>query len=91
MKNPTHEEVAHSAHQIWQDSGCPEGRDVEHWLEAESCLATSQTATTTATAATEAVVEQRHEARAPIKARKSAPKTKPAETGKPLWSQPHSQ
>jgi hypothetical protein len=41
MKTPTHAEVAHGAHQIWQDSGCVHGRDVEHWLEAEHLLSTS--------------------------------------------------
>lgn len=38
----------------------------------------------------EAAAQQRKEARAPITAHKSALKAKPPETGKPLWSQPHS-
>ncbi|MEZ0218603.1 MAG: DUF2934 domain-containing protein [Rariglobus sp.] len=38
----------------------------------------------------ESAAQQRKEARAPITAHKSAPKSKPPETGKPLWSQPHS-
>ncbi len=33
---------------------------------------------------------QRREARAPILPHTSAPKAKPPETGKPLWSKPHS-
>jgi len=43
-----------------------------------------------ATAAKEQAAEHRHEARHPIKAKKLAPKAKPAESGKPLWNQPHS-
>lgn len=106
MKTPTHDEVAHGAHQIWQDSGCTDGRDVENWLEAEHLLATELKPASVPTAAPEAApvfnesfreraavdaaVEQRHVARAPITSRKSAPKAKPSETGKPLWQQPHS-
>jgi hypothetical protein len=35
MNTCTHEEVAQRAYQIWQDSGCPSGRDEEFWLQAE--------------------------------------------------------
>jgi hypothetical protein len=38
----------------------------------------------------EIAAEQRHEARAPVGAHKSAPHAKPPESGKPLWNQPHS-
>ena len=31
----TPEQVAERAYQIWQESGCPHGRDWEHWLQAE--------------------------------------------------------
>ncbi len=41
-------------------------------------------------AVAEIAAEQRQEARAPIRSRKSAPHAKPPETGKPLWNQPHS-
>jgi hypothetical protein len=41
-------------------------------------------------AVAEAASQQRKEARAPITSHISAPKSKPAESGKPLWSQPHS-
>lgn len=30
--------IAHRAWEIWLSEGCPEGRDVEHWLRAESEL-----------------------------------------------------
>jgi hypothetical protein len=33
---------------------------------------------------------QKRDARAPIQPHKTAPKSKPAETGKPLWKKPHS-
>jgi hypothetical protein len=31
--------VRERAHKIWTERGCPEGRDVEHWLLAEQELA----------------------------------------------------
>jgi hypothetical protein len=33
-----HEEVARRAHQLWEQEGCPDGKDSEHWLEAERQL-----------------------------------------------------
>ncbi|MBC8011737.1 MAG: DUF2934 domain-containing protein [Burkholderiales bacterium] len=50
MKTPTQEEVAHAAHQIWQDKGCVDGCDVENWLEAEHLLTTSLSASGSAKA-----------------------------------------
>jgi hypothetical protein len=38
MTTLTHEAVAHCAHQLWQDSGCVEGRDLDNWIEAEQLL-----------------------------------------------------
>jgi hypothetical protein len=35
---PTREQVQALAHAIWTDRGCPEGGDVEIWLEAERQL-----------------------------------------------------
>lgn len=35
---PTHEEIAQRAYQIFVERGRPEGRDQEHWLEAEAQL-----------------------------------------------------
>ena len=35
---PTREQVQVLAHAIWADRGCPEGCDVEIWLEAERQL-----------------------------------------------------
>ncbi len=35
---PTHEDIARLAYQLYLDSGCPENRDVEFWLEAERQL-----------------------------------------------------
>jgi len=31
----TQEEIAARAHAIWLEQGCPDGRDVENWLQAE--------------------------------------------------------
>ena len=33
-----HEEISRRARQIWEREGCPEGRDQEHWLQAEAEL-----------------------------------------------------
>ncbi len=40
MKNrkPSQEEISARAYQIFVERGCPEGRDLEHWLEAEAQL-----------------------------------------------------
>jgi hypothetical protein len=36
--NPTDNEIATVAYQLWLDSGCPGGSDQEHWFRAESLL-----------------------------------------------------
>ena len=33
-----HSSIAKRAWEIWQREGCPEGRDLEHWLQAEKEL-----------------------------------------------------
>jgi hypothetical protein len=33
---PRHEEIAALARSFWEESGRPEGRDMEHWLLAET-------------------------------------------------------
>jgi Protein of unknown function (DUF2934) len=33
-----HEEIAHLAYAAWQRDGCPQGRDLNYWLEAETQL-----------------------------------------------------
>jgi hypothetical protein len=41
--NPTQDQIARRAYEIFIERGQPEGRDLEHWLEAEKQLrATSQ-------------------------------------------------
>jgi len=35
---PSHEEITRRAYEIFIERGRPEGRDVEHWLEAEGQL-----------------------------------------------------
>lgn len=32
---PAREEIAARAHALWENEGCPEGHDQEHWLRAE--------------------------------------------------------
>ena len=34
-----HAVIARRAWEIWQNEGCPAGREVEHWLQAEKELA----------------------------------------------------
>jgi hypothetical protein len=101
---PSHEAVSQHAREIWLTRGCPEGRDNEIWLEAELQLV--EVALVPAPAADlnlpgsgntqESViaakaVQQKHQARAPqMPAVHNAPRAKTAETGKPLWSKPHS-
>jgi hypothetical protein len=36
--NPTEDEIATLAYQLWLDSGCPLGSDKEHWFRAETML-----------------------------------------------------
>lgn len=33
---PSRDEVAGKAYEIYRKEGCPQGRDVEHWLDAEN-------------------------------------------------------
>jgi hypothetical protein len=35
---PSPDEVARKAYEIYLSEGCPQGRDVQHWLQAESQL-----------------------------------------------------
>ena len=42
------EKIAARAYQIWQESGCPDGRDLEHWLQAERELRAARPASRTA-------------------------------------------
>ena len=32
---PSSDRIAVRAYEIWQESGCPNGQDVEHWYRAE--------------------------------------------------------
>jgi hypothetical protein len=38
MNHPTHDAIARQAYELWQNRGCPAGRDLELWLEAEQQL-----------------------------------------------------
>lgn len=35
---PTNEEIAQLAHQLWEQAGRPHGQDLAHWYEAETRL-----------------------------------------------------
>jgi DUF2934 family protein len=30
------EEIRQLAYRLWQEAGCPEGNDIQHWLSAEA-------------------------------------------------------
>jgi hypothetical protein len=118
MNIPTHQEIALKARRLWQDRGCPEGRDTEIWLEAERMLSEGALSAggkkgetfadrTRAETAAESEVEyhlspaeteqksiqaamQKDAARIPQVPHHLGPKAKPPETGKPLWTRPHS-
>jgi hypothetical protein len=30
------EEIRQLAYRLWQEEGCPEGREIQHWIKAES-------------------------------------------------------
>lgn len=49
-KEVTHEEISQRAYEIFVERGCPEGRDLEHWLEAEAQLSGAKTDTSMPTA-----------------------------------------
>jgi len=36
--NPSRDKIAKRAYSLYLDQGCPEGQDVQHWLEAEAQL-----------------------------------------------------
>lgn len=38
QSQPTHEQIANLAHQLYIESGCQEGRDTDNWLQAEQML-----------------------------------------------------
>ena len=43
MKSWWHEQrVQERAYEIWQNAGCPEGKSVEHWLQAEAEIAAEE-------------------------------------------------
>jgi hypothetical protein len=41
LLQPTSEQIARAAYQLWELEGRPEGRDVAHWLRAETQLRAS--------------------------------------------------
>ena len=106
MNTPTHEAVAHCAHELWHTYGCPDGRDTTIWLEAEKEVTArlneppvhpaghpfvpSLSESRSALAQAESAAHQKKDARAPIVPHIMAPTAKPPESGKPLWNQPHS-
>jgi len=46
FSTPTHTDIGQRAQKIWQDCHCPQGRDLEIWLEAEGQLSGEANTTT---------------------------------------------
>lgn len=102
MSKPTHQEIEQRAYQLWLEEGCPDGRAQAIWLEAERSLSAADTPTAgepvkagghppSEIAAEERARHQREAARSPDAPRKgTAVRPTPADTGKPIWPQPHS-
>src|SRR4051812_24285892 len=94
---PTHEDITQRARELWESKGSPQGQDDEIWLEAEQQLSRAPKNSSSGTvseaesdhAKNEQQAENRKEAMAPQTPRKTAPKAKPAPSGKPIWSVPH--
>ena len=41
------DEIRQLAYRLWQEAGCPEGSDVQHWLNAEAIWLAQQVKTPT--------------------------------------------
>ena len=68
---PTHEQIAARAYEIFIERGRPQGRDLDHWLEAEAQLRASAQAKSGARITTAAGDSRSHTAaRAQSRARK---------------------
>ncbi len=72
------ESIRRRAFQIWEDQGRPEGRDMDHWLQAESELAPPAAARRKAAAKPAAAKPATVKAKAPaVKAKAPAAPRKP--------------
>ena len=64
QERPSHDEIARRAYAIFEQQGRPEGREMEHWLEAEAQLTrgsqNQDKTTTTASAPTRPIARARN-------------------------------
>lgn len=95
VTTPSHDAIARRAHDLWSAQGRPEGQDLANWLEAERQLTSDASVPVSSSvdpgqqAALAAF--RRNSANAPRRpTHADAPKPPPPESGKPLWSKPHS-
>jgi hypothetical protein len=42
MPQADNQSIAKLAYECWQKNGCPQGRDLDHWLQAEQSLKASE-------------------------------------------------
>jgi hypothetical protein len=66
--SPTHEQITRRAYEIFIERGRPEGRDLEHWLEAEKQLRAGQSKSATSLTATSSTPSAASGAPAPMRA-----------------------
>jgi len=38
ISEPSEAQIQHAAYMLWVEDGCPEGRDLEHWMAAKEML-----------------------------------------------------
>ncbi len=79
-QGPTHQEITARAHRIYEAEGRPEGKAMEHWLQAEAQLAAERKGAAETSQATTAAKPTPPAAK---------PATAPANTGtRPGWQAP---
>lgn len=77
-----HDEIAKTAHELYEKSGWIPGRDLENWIEAEKIVRSSLNGGSGQKKQSEESVEVPMKKTAPVKAKKAAGSRKPAETKK---------
>jgi hypothetical protein len=70
---PTHEQITQRAYEIFIERGRPEGRDLEHWLEAEKQLRAAGSKKTAQLTATSNALSTPSTTPTPMRATQSAP------------------
>ena len=78
---PTHEQITQRAYEIFIERGSPEGRDLEHWLEAEKQLRAAGSKKPAQLTATSSAASTPNTTSTPMRATQSAPSSNPRTAG----------